>query len=391
MTDSYNTNVDGDDLDMKERFEENIPKESKKKRWISIGLAALMVTCILTAAIAIPVTLTQKKNSGEENLNGMDYPTVVAIATTTEIAGNNVTAASLPPKKKKKSKGLLETNKETRFHPPSYAHEISPYSNLIRLKTFTPPDKGRIFVMGDIHGCIDEMNALLKKIKYRPKKDVLILTGDLVFRGKDSVGVIRRARELNALCVRGNHDDKVVRLRGYLNKHGLDEMPDDHDFIPEGEVADPLRFNNKHSGIASEMSAADYTYLAGCPLILDIPELQARVVHGGLDPTVEELIDNDPWSVMNMRDMDDDNEPSKSKESVKDPSESDHIHWTDAFHSHSEAHNLNVTVYYGHDASRGIALGTKTIGVDSGCVYGRKLSAINIRTQELFQVDCEGA
>jgi hypothetical protein len=91
---------------------------------------------------------------------------------------------------------------------------------------------------------------------------------------------------------------------------------------------------------------------------------------------------------MNMRDMNSDNEPSKSKLSKTKPSSSN-VHWTNAYQSYSEAHQLNVTVYYGHDASRGITLGAKTIGVDSGCVYGRKLSAIEIKSQQLFQVDCE--
>ena len=123
-------------------------------------------------------------------------------------------------------------------------------SNLVRLKTFTPPTGSRVFVMGDIHGCLDEMNELLKKIDFEPKKDVLILTGDLVFRGKDSAGVIQRARELNALCVRGNHDDKVVRFRGYMNKHGKDAMTSSRAVMPEGNVGDPLKFRNKHKNIA---------------------------------------------------------------------------------------------------------------------------------------------
>ena len=122
-------------------------------------------------------------------------------------------------------------------------------------------------------------------------------------------------------------------------------------------------------------------------MILDIPELETVVVHGGHDPNIENLMNNDPWSVMNMRDITSDHEPSKAKASKKNPSSSN-IHWTEAYQAHSEAHKLNKTVYYGHDASRGITLGSKTIGVDSGCVYGRKLSAIEIKTQKLYQVDC---
>lgn len=135
------------------------------------------------------------------------------------------------------------------------------------------------------------------------------------------------------------------------------------------------------------MNVDDYNYLAGCPLILDIPQLNARVVHGGLDPHVENLTDNDPWSVMNMRDMDAERQPSKLKLSKNDP-DSDHVHWTTEYQEN--AINKNITIYYGHDASRGVQLGTQTIGVDSGCIYGRKLSAIDIKTHKMYQVDCLG-
>lgn len=254
-TSSVDLNPSDDNLDIKEEcYEVDIPKKGRKNRWISIGLAALMLSCILSAAIAIPVTLTRKNSisSNDDSINLANHAAAAEVGTTS-IAETNVSAASLPPpppKKKKSNRRLLVTNKETAFHPPKYAHQISPYSSLIRLKTFTPPDEGRVFVMGDIHGQIDEMNALLEKIKFQASRDVLILTGDLVFRGPDSVGVVRRARELNALCVRGNHDDKVVRFRGFQNRYGLDEMPDDHEVMPEGDVGDPLRFSNKHRRIA---------------------------------------------------------------------------------------------------------------------------------------------
>jgi hypothetical protein len=128
----------------------------------------------------------------------------------------------------------------------------------------------------------------------------------------------------------------------------------------------------------------DYNYLAGCPLILDIPELHARVVHGGLDPTITNVIDNDPWSVMNMRHIDGDNKPSKEK-LKKNPDDEDARNWTTVY---SQESNSNTTVYYGHDASRGITLDKKTIGLDSGCVYGRQLSVMEMKSQLLTQINC---
>ncbi|RCH88694.1 hypothetical protein CU098_010411, partial [Rhizopus stolonifer] len=105
----------------------------------------------------------------------------------------------------------------------------------------------------------------------------------------------------------------------------------------------------------------EFDYLMGCPLILDIPNLNARVVHGGLDPAIPNLVDNDPWSVMNMRKV---------------------------YRASPLAHN-NATIYYGHDASLGVQVHGKTVGLDSGCVYGRKLTTMEVHSQKLFQVDCE--
>ena len=64
-------------------------------------------------------------------------------------------------------------------------------------------------IVGDVHGCLVELDALLRKVRYT-HGDRLILVGDLVAKGPDSAGVVARARELGALGVRGNHDERVL-------------------------------------------------------------------------------------------------------------------------------------------------------------------------------------
>lgn len=63
-----------------------------------------------------------------------------------------------------------------------------------------------LYVVGDIQGCLGSLDRLLRRIRFRPGRDRLWLVGDLVNRGPDSAGVLRRARELNAEVVLGNHD-----------------------------------------------------------------------------------------------------------------------------------------------------------------------------------------
>lgn len=132
-------------------------------------------------------------------------------------------------------------------------YPISPYSHMTVIETKNDvflQQKERFFVIGDVHGCVNELNALVTQLKFDPTKDQLILAGDLTAKGPDSGGVIRRAKELGALCVRGNHDDKVVRLKTYELQNGQRAMLPLSATMPEGGVPDPLKYKNYHAPIA---------------------------------------------------------------------------------------------------------------------------------------------
>jgi bis(5'-nucleosyl)-tetraphosphatase (symmetrical) len=63
------------------------------------------------------------------------------------------------------------------------------------------------YVIGDLQGCFDSLQALLSRIGYRSGRDRLILAGDLVNRGPKSLETLRwAAREPALRCVLGNHD-----------------------------------------------------------------------------------------------------------------------------------------------------------------------------------------
>lgn len=59
-----------------------------------------------------------------------------------------------------------------------------------------------------------KVEALLEKLSFTPDTDHLIFTGDLINKGPDSVGVVELARRYGASAVRGNHEDKILNLRG---------------------------------------------------------------------------------------------------------------------------------------------------------------------------------
>ncbi|GGP68292.1 polynucleotide kinase-phosphatase [Streptomyces calvus] len=93
---------------------------------------------------------------------------------------------------------------------------------------------GPFDIVGDVHGCSAELEALLTKLGYadgvHPEGRTAVFVGDLVDRGPDSPGVLRRVMAMvksgNALCVPGNHENKFGRyLRGrqVQHTHGLAE------------------------------------------------------------------------------------------------------------------------------------------------------------------------
>ncbi|MET9898650.1 polynucleotide kinase-phosphatase [Streptomyces sp. NPDC006446] len=93
---------------------------------------------------------------------------------------------------------------------------------------------GPFDIVGDIHGCASELEALLGKLGYvdgaHPEGRTAVFVGDLVDRGPDSPGVLRRVMSMvgsgNALCVPGNHENKLGRYlkgRNVQHSHGLAE------------------------------------------------------------------------------------------------------------------------------------------------------------------------
>ncbi|NUK52117.1 polynucleotide kinase-phosphatase [Streptomyces lunaelactis] len=94
--------------------------------------------------------------------------------------------------------------------------------------------RGPFDIIGDIHGCRSELETLLTKLGYvdgaHPEGRTAVFVGDLVDRGPDSPGVLRRVMSMvtdgNALCVPGNHENKLGRWlkgRNVQHTHGLAE------------------------------------------------------------------------------------------------------------------------------------------------------------------------
>jgi hypothetical protein len=83
---------------------------------------------------------------------------------------------------------------------PKFPHQIYEKKN----------KESKTIIVGDIHGCLNEFQQLLKECNYIQGYDDVVLVGDLVNKGPQSAEVVKFARSISALCVRGNHDEHLL-------------------------------------------------------------------------------------------------------------------------------------------------------------------------------------
>jgi hypothetical protein len=214
----------------------------------------------------------------------------------------------------------------------------------------------RTILIGDIHGCVDELQDLLKACAVDWKTDRVISVGDLVAKGPDSHGVLQLVRETGIAAVLGNHDAKLLTMGP--------QAQTDAARADAGDDAD------HHAAVARTLDAADWELLGGLPLYLDIPALNVLVVHGGIRPGVP--IEDQPRGVlMNLRSI----TPAGAPSNRVDGGVPWASLWTGPRH-----------VVFGHDAIRGLQQYPHATGLDTGCVYGRQLTALILPENRLVSV-----
>jgi bis(5'-nucleosyl)-tetraphosphatase (symmetrical) len=123
-----------------------------------------------------------------------------------------------------------------------------------------------LYAIGDVQGCNAELGSLLAAIRFSADRDQLWFVGDLVNRGPDSLGVLRRIRSLGdaATVTLGNHDLHLLAVA-----FGAAPTREDDTL---GEV------------LAAPERDALLEWLAGLPLFHDDPALNVCMLHAGLAP-----------------------------------------------------------------------------------------------------------
>jgi bis(5'-nucleosyl)-tetraphosphatase (symmetrical) len=201
----------------------------------------------------------------------------------------------------------------------------------------TGAERREVLFVGDVQGCAAELRDLLQVAAFDRRRHRLALCGDLINRGPDSAGVLELARRLDALTVLGNHE--VSLLEGRVSS-SLDRVR--------------LQLGPSLDGWLDWLKSLP-TYLIGEDYIL---------VHAGIAPgkrpeqcTREELteirtVDGQPWFDF----------------------------W-----------NGPETVIFGHWAARGLVDLPLCKGLDTGCVYGGRLTGLWWPRQEWVSVPAHRA
>jgi serine/threonine protein phosphatase 1 len=220
---------------------------------------------------------------------------------------------------------------------------------------------GRVYVVGDIHGCAGELEVLINALPLG-RGDTLAFVGDYVDRGPavreviDLLLDVRGREELTTIFLRGNHEDMCLAWLGREGRWG-------ESWLMNGAPATLRSY-----GIPLDVDGSLAAEWLPEPHLAFLESLQlssivgrSLLVHAGVRPgrTLEE---QDPEDLLWIR-----------EEFILC------------------AHDLPYTVVFGHTPRREVLVDLPyKIGIDTGCVYGGQLTAIELRESLVHQVPWGG-
>lgn len=231
-----------------------------------------------------------------------------------------------------------------------------------------PTPQRRTVVVGDVHGCLEELEELLAAVRPRPG-DRLVFLGDLLDRGPAPVEVLRRVRALDAECLLGNHEEKHLWYEIHESRRRQDRRHVNPIRMPPERVAE-------HMGLRPD----ELRWLSQLPRALDLGG-GWTAVHGGLLPG-RPISAQPPGWMVRLRYLDAGGRPvSRARGERGDPSVR---RW-------AEVWTGPQSVVYGHHAREQVVVdepapGVRCVGIDTGCVYGGHLTALVLPGAEVVQV-----
>jgi bis(5'-nucleosyl)-tetraphosphatase (symmetrical) len=272
----------------------------------------------------------------------------------------------------------------------------------------------KTYVIGDLQGCAHEASLLLERIAadaHSMEEARILFVGDLINRGPESLAALRRMKSLSEHsggrvdALLGNHDLHLLAVAAGVQKASrsdtLDEIlaaPDRDELIAWLRQRPLAMFVDAHllvhAGVPPQWSAEQTMRLAA--------EVEEVLRGDGWIEFLARMYGNQPdrWddsldgierlrcivnALTRMRlCWPDGRMDFLHKESDKGPEGSDLLPWFDV----PGRRTAGVTVVFGHWSALGLVLRPNLVGLDSGCVWGGKLTAVCLDDRTLLQVDC---
>jgi bis(5'-nucleosyl)-tetraphosphatase (symmetrical) len=265
------------------------------------------------------------------------------------------------------------------------------------------------YAIGDLQGCFEPLERLLRDIAFDPARDRLWFAGDLVNRGPDSLRCLRFVKSLGpaAVAVLGNHDlhllcvaEGVEKARARDTLTEVLSAPDREPLLAWLRERPLLHAGDGyalvHAGLLGDWSIAQARSLAAeVESALRGPsyrELLARMYGDRPDRWSEELAGIERLRVTinamtRLRMVD--GGGAMALKFKGEPSEAP-AHLMPWFSVPGRA-SRDHTVVFGHWSALGLYQDDGVIGLDSGCVWGRALTAVRLEDRAVFSVPCPAA
>jgi serine/threonine protein phosphatase 1 len=212
--------------------------------------------------------------------------------------------------------------------------------------------KERVLIIGDVHGCLGTLQRLLEKIQWCPDSDRLIFLGDYVDRGEDSRGVIEHVMQISRTgervdCLMGNHERVLLDFI---------EGRDASTFFLNGGTSTLNSYRTFQRGYENALIPEDHIlFLRSLKLWIELDDYY--VVHAGLRPGVE----------------------------LESQSQEDLLWIRDSFIFSD--YPFRKKIIFGHTPFSSPLVMENKIGLDTGAVYGNKLTCLELPSLKFYFVE----
>jgi bis(5'-nucleosyl)-tetraphosphatase (symmetrical) len=255
-----------------------------------------------------------------------------------------------------------------------------------------------VYAIGDIQGCYDQLQQLLDKLSFQPSRDRLWLVGDLVNRGPKSLQTLRYVKDLgeSAVTVLGNHDLSLLGIAaGHVRKHHGDNIDDVLEAPDRDELLDWIR----RQPLLHHDAALGYTMIhAGLPPQWDLDtarrlaaEVESVLRGNEYESFLAHMYGNQPdrwreslqgWDrlrfitncLTRLRYCDPQGRLHLKAKGPPGTQPAPYLPWFDVpGRASASAH-----IVFGHWSALGNRGGTRVYPLDTGCLWGKQLTAMRL-------------